>query len=96
MEFFINQKCEHHKNKYECPDCIMVYEDMFDEYGIIIHDGGCSSIKIKYCPWCGKKLPLSKRDLWFEELSKRGFDNPFEEEIPEEYNSDEWWINKGS
>lgn len=26
------------------------------EFGIIIQDGGTSYIKIKYCPFCGKKL----------------------------------------
>ncbi len=25
-------------------------------YGIPIHDGGTSIIKINYCPWCGTKL----------------------------------------
>lgn len=26
------------------------------EFGIPIHDGGTSFIKINYCPWCGHKL----------------------------------------
>ena len=25
-------------------------------FGIPIHDGGSSFIRINYCPWCGKKL----------------------------------------
>jgi hypothetical protein len=25
-------------------------------YGIPIHDGGSSVVKINYCPWCGSKL----------------------------------------
>ena len=25
-------------------------------FGIPIHDGGSSVIKINYCPWCGKNL----------------------------------------
>ena len=29
------------------------------EFGIPIHDGGNSFIKINYCPWCGHKLSKS-------------------------------------
>ncbi|MDY6120802.1 MAG: hypothetical protein SPI03_05650 [Campylobacter sputorum] len=32
--------CDIHKNKYECPDVLFSYSPKFDEYGIIIHDGG--------------------------------------------------------
>ncbi|MGG1677776.1 DUF6980 family protein [Neobacillus sp. NRS-1170] len=21
---------------------------------------------MSFCPWCGTKLPMSKRDLWFD------------------------------
>lgn len=73
------------------PNKIIKYSDKFDEYGIIIHDGGNSSIIINYCPWCGKKLPESKRDKWFDELEKLGFINPLEEDIPEEFKSNLWW-----
>ena len=31
-------------------------------YGLIIHDGGTSAVTIQFCPWCGSKLPASKRD----------------------------------
>ena len=94
MDFFVNQKCDVHNNIYECPDIIILYEDRYDEYGIIIHDSGESYIKIEFCPWCGKKLPKSKRELWFQELENKGYENPFEEDIPEEFNSSKWWENK--
>lgn len=29
------------------------------EFGLPIHDGGTSFIKINYCPWCGHKLNKS-------------------------------------
>jgi len=35
-------------------DSIITEKDK--DFGIPIHDGGSSYIKIKYCPWCGKKL----------------------------------------
>ena len=63
MAYFVNQRCEVHDNAFACPDMILLYDKKFDEYGIIIHDGGESFISIDYCPWCGKKLPASKRNL---------------------------------
>jgi len=83
--------CTIHKDKYECPDKLLSYSLVFDEYGLIIHDGGRSHISIYFCPWCGKKLPESKRDRWFDELEKLGFNDPFEENIPLEFMDDTWY-----
>ena len=91
MKYFIKQKCEKHDNMAECASTIMVYEERFDEYGIVIHDSGTSYVQIAYCPWCGWKLPESKRDLWFQKLEECGVENPFEDKIPEEFNSAPWW-----
>lgn len=63
--------CDHMKNFtrkdngynaeiYQDPDVLIVYIPKFDEYGIIIHDGGESSKGIEFCPWCGDKLPTQK------------------------------------
>lgn len=71
-------------------DNVIYYALEYDEYGIVIHDGGISYITIQYCPWCGKKLPDSKRSLWFDELEKLGIKDPTEE-IPKEFKTDEWW-----
>ena len=78
------------KRKFHADD-ILCYIPEFDEYGIVIHDSGLSYIKIEYCPWCGQKLPDTKRNLWFEELEKLGIEDPSEDNIPEKFNSDEWW-----
>lgn len=83
--------CKIHKDKYECPDILISYSVVFDEYGLIIHDGGRSTITINFCPWCGQKLPNSKRDKWFDELEKLGFNDPFEENIPVEFTDDTWY-----
>lgn len=88
MKYFIEQ------NPGENPfisDNIILYVKQFDEYGIIVHDSGESYITISHCPWCGKKLPDSKRDLWFDELEKMGIENPLEDDIPIEFKSDIWW-----
>ena len=42
---------------------MLEYNERFDEYGLIIHDGGSSALLIQFCPWCGTKLPESKRNL---------------------------------
>ena len=85
------------QNEKESPfdsDDLVYYSNCFDEYGIIIHDLGSSYVKIEYCPWCGRKLPDSKRDLWFDILEKQGIENPLDSIIPEEFKSDAWWRNR--
>ncbi len=47
---------------FENVDTPIIYIKKFDEYGIKIWDGGSSSLIISFCPWCGQKLPNSKRD----------------------------------
>ena len=46
---------------------------------------------ISFCPWCGSALPASRHEQWREELLRRGFGDPGNEEIPEEFKSDAWW-----
>ena len=66
------------------------YDAKFREYGIPVLDGGSSTIKIIFCPWCGQKLPESFRDKWFEVLASKNLeaDDPA---IPEDMHSDVWW-----
>jgi hypothetical protein len=82
MNNYIKHQCQTHASPFECPDNIIYYSSMFREYGIIIHDGGQSYITITYCPWCGKKLPTSMRNKWFEELAKSGIIDQFGKDIP--------------
>jgi hypothetical protein len=72
-------------------DTPIFYSRKFDEYGVKIVDGGQSSILISHCPWCGQKLPDSKRDLWFYELGRLGIKDPWTEKLPERYLTDEWY-----
>ncbi|RZU40289.1 DUF6980 family protein [Edaphobacter modestus] len=46
----------------------IIYNSKFDEYGIPVLDGGSSYITLEFCPWCGAKLPPSKRDEYFGRL----------------------------
>lgn len=82
MERAITLDCEQHKDIYSCPDVLVQYIPKFDEYGILIHDGGSAAIGIKFCPWCGITLPESKRDEWFDALEELGFNDPAEQDIP--------------
>ena len=91
MADHLDQRCEMHSDPYDCPDQLIAYTPKFDEYGLIVHDGGSSMISIQFCPWCGTKLPESKFDRWLAELKALGFDDPFAQEIPEAYKSDAWY-----
>ena len=91
MKRQLEMTCDLHSDPFECADRLVLYNAHFDEYGIIIHDGGNSYSVIKFCPWCGKKLPNSKRDLWFEKLKALGYDNPVKQKIPIEFTTDDWY-----
>lgn len=93
MEKAVALDCVKHKDIYSCPDVLVRYIPKFDEYGLIIHDGGSAASEIKFCPWCGHRLPESKRDAWFDALEELGFDDPSEQDIPPEFNSDAWHRN---
>lgn len=93
MTSALNQRCDMHPDPFDCADNLLYYSSRFDEYGIIIHDGGASSSLIKYCPWCGTKLPESKRDEWFDKLEALGFDHPLLQDIPEEFTTAAWYEN---
>ena len=82
--------CPQHSNISGCPDRLVFYDDRFDEYGLIVHDGGQSYIIINYCPWCGEKLPESCRNQWFEELEKLEIFDPSEQTIPMKFKTGDW------
>ncbi|MGG0889534.1 DUF6980 family protein [Cytobacillus horneckiae] len=56
MTYHANLTCEIHKNLFDCPDKLIIFHEEDCEYGLIIHDGGSSTIEIMFCPWCGKNL----------------------------------------
>jgi hypothetical protein len=43
-------------------DQIVAYTPRSREYGLPVHDGGRSEIVIRFCPWCGTRLPKGVRD----------------------------------
>ncbi len=93
IEKSLSLNCDQHIDEYSCPDVLITYSEVFDEYGLIIHDGGSSSLNISFCPFCGTKLPESRRDQWFDTLEGLGFDDPAEQKIPKEFTSNAWYKN---
>lgn len=85
--------CEQHPHRHECPDCLIGYVPKFREYGLLIHDGGSGLLTIRFCPWCGTKLPASLRDEWFERLRSLGLE-PGDDTIPPEMHTAAWWEKK--
>jgi hypothetical protein len=53
-----NFLCAEHANRSDCPDALVHFSPSSKSYGLIVHDGGSSSIEIHFCPWCGSKLSL--------------------------------------
>lgn len=62
MRSNLNYRCDQHPNQYDCPDQLIAYLNTSQLYGLIIHDGGTSFIKIAYCPWCGASLQPEPRE----------------------------------
>lgn len=58
--------CKDHEDPFACADSLIVYNEVMNEYGLIIHDGTASYVLIDRCPWCGTRLPQSLRDEWFD------------------------------
>lgn len=91
MTEFAESVCDQHSDLGECPDSLISYSLRFDEYGIALNDGGSARVAIAFCPFCGMRLPESKRDRWFDELEQRGISDPTVETIPVDFQSDKWW-----
>lgn len=82
IAYRVTQTCKDHGKR--CPDIVIHYLSKFDEYFI-------ADYIIHHCPWCGKKLPNSKRDLWFDTLKKMGITDIDKQRIPKRFESDAWF-----
>ena len=74
---------------------IVYYDRQYREYGIEHPKGG---FLVDYCMFCGKKLPISVRDEWFDILEQEyGLERPAtgdRKKVPKEFWSDDWWKNR--
>ncbi len=78
------------------------YDPITGDYFIpLLYKGKTTALQCLYlCPWCGKKLPTSLNNLWFEILEKEyNLNDPDSKEqqnlIPNEFKTDEWWKKRG-
>jgi hypothetical protein len=82
------------------------YDPVFREYIFFIKDkthenpDAVGASIFFYCPYCGAKIPssLCANDEYFDALEEavgKEFCDIKEEEIPEEFKSDEWWKKRG-
>ncbi len=54
--------CPEHTDPFECPDIAILVNLERNRFGIPIRDGGTGSYHmIRYCPWCGIRLPDENR-----------------------------------
>lgn len=89
MAYRATQVCEQHPDREDCPDLIIDYIAKFDEFQLMKSD---VRLTILFCPWCGIKLPQSRRDQWFDAMDALGID-PWQspDAVPEPYRSDAWF-----
>lgn len=55
MTHHATYRCDMHPDPFDCPDNLIAFYKP-NKYGLIIHDGGSSFIRMRFCPWCGRRL----------------------------------------
>ena len=58
------------------------WSPVFDEYGLICQPSA-EVLDIQHCPFCGQRLPDSRRDAWFERVVPTGW-KTWGDPIPDE------------
>ena len=78
---------------------IIVYEAKFRHY--LLRPNYYSRYVIHFCPWCGAELPQSLREKHFQVLDEEygmiAETNDYQNDpnIPDEFESEEWWRKRG-
>ena len=65
-------------------------------YGLHLPDK--TFVGIKFCPWCGEKLPKELDDEWGTILEKEyGIKMPGlnKDKVPQEFLTEDWWKKRG-
>jgi len=107
----INKEVEEERHNYRGPHCCMTmhyellsdykileYSSKWREYGVTIHNSSTIML-MDYCMCCGKKLPESLRNKWFDILEEEyKLESPIssdKKKVPAEFLTDEWWKKRG-
>lgn len=88
MDTAIEIDCEKHADPWECADVPVIYNEIFDEYGLVSRDGSQSYVLLAHCPWCGTKLPESARERWIAAMDSMGLDTAGE--VPAAFRTSSW------
>lgn len=88
MEAAIEFDCSQHATPWECMDVPVIYNEVFDEYGLVMRDGTSAYVLLQYCPWCGTKLPDSARERWIAAVEGLGLDTAGE--VPPAFRTSAW------
>jgi hypothetical protein len=81
---------------HQGPSRIIDWISSWNEYRIPMPYDGYASTLIRHCPWCGRQLGASRREEWYRTLYGMGYDDPGEQELPPEFESDRWWRERGA
>jgi hypothetical protein len=77
---------------------LLHYSPKYREYGLRIPKT-TGYMLMNFCMFCGKKLPESVRDKWFDILEKEyELESPMEQDkkkVPRDFWTDEWWKKRG-
>lgn len=90
MRATLDFSCAQHETPFDCGDAALIYNAVFDEFGLILRSSEAQYLLIAHCPWCGAGLPSSRRDDWFDALEAEGFDDPNHQEIPPAFLGPGW------
>ncbi len=90
MKQALAHDCDQHATPFDCADTALVYNEPFDEYGIPVRDGGESYLIVTHCPWCGGKLPGSRREAWFDAIDALGLGDAHFDMIPQKFLTSAW------
>lgn len=82
--------CDLHADPFDCPDTVLVFHELFGEYGLPIRDGGQSYLVVSHCPFCGAGLPESLREGWFDAVEAAGLEDTAFDDLPDRFRSGTW------
>jgi hypothetical protein len=90
--------CKHLQYDIEDKFCPVVYSKKVREFHINLKQS-TGGVRLSHCYHCGKKLPTSLRDEWFDQVEKKlGYEISIDidkRKIPIEFKSDVWWKKRG-
>lgn len=68
----------------------VAYDPVFDEYQLRSVVRPLARVALTFCPWCGRALPESKRDRWYDALDAAGT-TPDDPDLDPRFRSSAWW-----